>query len=96
VQLGVQGTDAVKGVGIRLDENTTFTPEVDGALIIAVNEGYCAYGKLEAFDIIIGIDGVKVTHFEALRAELYKHKVGDKVKLEVWRDGKAIEVELEL
>ena len=96
VQLGVQGTDAVKGVEIRLDENTSITPEVDGALIIAVNEGYCAYGKLEAFDIIIGIDGVKVTHFEALRAELYKHKVGDKVKLEVWRDGKVIEVELEL
>ena len=96
VQLGVQGTDAVKGVEIRLDENTSITPEVDGALIIAVNEGYCAYGKLEAFDIITGIDGVKVTHFEALRAELYKHKVGDKVKLEVWRDGKVIEVELEL
>ena len=96
VQLGVQGTDAVKGVQINIDQNTSVTPEVDGALIIAVNEGYCAYGKLEPFDIITGIDGVKVTHFEALRAELYKHKVGDKVILEVWRDGKTIEVELEL
>ena len=96
VQLGIQGLDAVRGEKIDIDQNTSITPEVDGAFIIAVNEGYCAYGKLEPFDIITGIDGVKVTNFDALRTELYKHKVGDTVKLEVWRDGKVIEVELEL
>ena len=96
VQLGVQGMDAVKGVKIDIDQNTSITPEVNGALIVAVNEGYCAYGKLEPFDIITGIDGVKTATFDALRAELYKHKVGDTVTLEVWREGKIITVDITL
>lgn len=96
VQLGVQGTDAVRGVSIQIDQNTTFVPEVNGALIIAVNEGYCAYGKLKAFDIVTSINGIKVNNFEALRSELYKHKVGDTITLEVWRDGKTVTVDITL
>jgi serine protease Do len=96
VQLGISGMTAVKGEAMRIDQTTTVTPEVDGVLIVAVNEGYVAYGKLEMFDIVISFDGVKTTTIEGLRAELFKHKVGDTVKLEVWRDGKVIEVELEL
>jgi serine protease Do len=96
VQLGISGMTAVKGEAMRIDQTTTVTPEVDGVLIVAVNEGYVAYGKLEMFDTVISFDGVKTTTIEGLRAELFKHKVGDIVKLEVWRDGKVIEVELEL
>lgn len=96
VQLGISGMTAVKGEAMRIDQTTTVTPEVDGVLIVAVNEGYVAYGKLEMFDIVISFDGVKTTTIEGLRTELFKHKVGDTVTLEVWRDGKVIEVELEL
>ena len=96
VQLGISGMTAVKDEAIRVDQTTTVTPEVDGVLIVAVNEGYAAYGKLEMFDIVISFDGVKTTTIEGLRAELFKHKVGDTVTLEVWRDGQIVTVDITL
>ena len=96
VQLGISGTTAVMGVGIRVTETETITPEVDGVLIVAVNEGYPAYGKLEVYDIVVYFAGVKVTTIEGLRAELFKHKVGDTVTLEVWRNGEIVTVDITL
>lgn len=96
VQLGISGTTAVMGVGIRVTETETITPEADGVLIVAVNEGYPAYGKLELYDIVVSFDGVKVTTIEGLRAELFKHKVGDTVTLEVWRNGEIVTVDITL
>lgn len=96
VQLGISGTTAVTGVGIRVTETETITPEVDGVLIVAVNEGYPAYGKLEVYDIVVSFAGVKVTTIEGLRAELFKHKIGDTVTLEVWRNGQIVTVDITL
>lgn len=96
VQLGISGTTAVKGETIRIDQMTSVTPEVDGVLIVAVNEGYAAYGKLEMFDIVVSFDGVPTKTIDGLRAELFKHKVGDTVTLEVWRDGKTVTVDITL
>ena len=96
VQLGISGTTAVKGEPIRIDQTNSVTPEVDGVLIVSVSEGYAAYGKLEMYDIVVSFDGVPTTTIEGLRAELFKHKVGDTVTLEVWRDGKIITVDITL
>lgn len=43
-------------------------------------------------DVILDIDGVKLSTNEELINELMKHKVGDSVKLKIWRDGSEITV----
>ena len=72
------------------------TPEVDGVYISSVNEGYPAYGKIEVGDIVVSFDGVTTPSIERLRAELFKHKVGDKVIIEVWRNGQIVSIEVTL
>ena len=47
-------------------------------------------------DIVTEVNGSKVTNMVELKYELYKYKVGDKVKLKVNRKGTIAEVELKL
>ena len=94
VQLGIQGGTVYKGVETQVAVGVVITPEVDGVYISAVNEGYPAHGKIEAGDIIVSFGGVKTETIEELRAELFKHKVGDTVTVEVWRNGKMISVDV--
>ena len=96
VQLGIQGGTVYKGVETQVAVGVVITPEVDGVYISAVTEGYPAHGKIEANDIIVSFGGVKTETIEELRAELFKHKVGDTVTVEVWRNGKIISVEVTL
>ncbi|MBO5968253.1 MAG: trypsin-like peptidase domain-containing protein [Clostridia bacterium] len=96
VQLGIQGGTVYKGVETQVAVGVVITPEVDGVYISAVNEGYPAHGKIEAGDIIVSFGGVKTETIEELRAELFKHKVGDTVTVEVWRSGKMISVDVTL
>jgi S1-C subfamily serine protease len=96
VQLGIQGGTVYKGQETRFTDGTTIIPEVDGVYISAVTEGYPAHGKIEAGDIIVSFGGVKTETIEELRAELFKHKVGDTVTVEVWRNGKMISVDVTL
>lgn len=51
---------------------------------------------LKLKDIIIEIDGVKIENYDALIGELWKHKVGDSIKLKIWRDGATITVPVTL
>jgi S1-C subfamily serine protease len=96
VQLGIQGGTVYKGVETQVAVGVVITPEVDGVYISAVTEGYPAHGKIEAGDIIVSFGGVKTETIEELRAELFKHKVGDTVTVEVWRNGKMISVDVTL
>ncbi len=96
VQLGIQGGTVYKGEEARFTDGTSITPEVDGVYISAVTEGYPAHGKIEAGDIIVSFGGVKTPTIERLRAELFKHKVGDTVTVEVWRNGQIVSVEVTL
>jgi len=96
VQLGIQGGTVYKGVETQVAVGVVITPEVDGVYISAVTEGYPAHGKIEANDIIVSFGGVKTETIEELRAELFKHKVGDTVTVEVWRNGEIISVDVTL
>lgn len=96
VQLGISCGTVYEGVEIQLDINTKITPEVSGVIVSGVNEGYPAFGKLEVYDIIVSLDGVETLTVEKMRTELFKHKVGDTITLEVWRNGQIIKVEITL
>lgn len=52
---------------------------------------------LQQFDVIVELDGKAVNSVQELRQHLYTEKeVGDTMKVEAYRDGKLIELEIEL
>ena len=54
------------------------------------------YGRLFLRDIIIGVDGTKVTSYDDLYSALENHKIGDSVILTVAREGKERKVRFTL
>lgn len=96
VKLGITCGTVVKGVEIEVAPGVKITPETDGVVVTGINEGYPCYGKLELYDVIFSFDGVKTPTIEKMRAELFKHKVGDTVIIEVWRNGELVKVEVTL
>ncbi len=96
VQLGISCGTVKKGVETKITDTVTVTPEADGVIVTNVVEGSVCEGKLELYDIIVSFDGVKTATVDIMRAELYKHKIGDKVILEVYRNGSIINVEITL
>ena len=51
---------------------------------------------LNPMDVITAVDGTKVTTIRELQQEVQKHNIGDKVTLEVWRQGKKQEIKVVL
>ena len=51
---------------------------------------------LEVNDVILALDGNKIKSVAHLKYMLYKHEVGDTVKLKINRDGKEKEISLKL
>jgi len=51
---------------------------------------------LKIDDVIIEVNGEEVTLKNTLQTIISKHAPGDKIHLKVWRDGKSIELEVEL
>ena len=51
---------------------------------------------MKVADIIIALDGETVKDMDALIEMLYEHKIGDKVSITVWRDGKEVNVSVTL
>ncbi len=95
----------VKGrplIGITVE--TRFTEEIAkrnnlpmGVLVDEVALYSAAHkAGIKRMDIITKFNGVRVKSLEELNNERDKHKPGDIVKVEVYREGKTIELELEI
>jgi serine protease Do len=91
----------VKGrpyLGISIDQR--FNEDVakaynvpNGLLVYDVVPLSCSYkAGIKSGDIITKFDGVKVTQFSELETQKQKHKPGDSVEIELYRDGKTITV----
>jgi PDZ domain-containing protein len=61
--------------------------EPEGALVVAVAPGSPADGKLEATEVIVGVDGEPVKTPDGLRRLIAKHEPGETVKLSVRAGG---------
>jgi S1-C subfamily serine protease len=99
------------GVNVRAVEslsNQVRLPVSSGALIINVLPDSGAAraglrgivqtedGDVEIGDIIVGIDGQKVSNNDDLYRALDKHQVGDTVNVEIYRDGRQMTVPVKL
>jgi len=68
-----------------------------GLYVYQVDESSDAAAQgLKAGDIITAIDGVQVNSILEAKEQLYQHVPGDKVTLSVTRDGKTMEIQIEL
>ena len=73
VSLGITGQTVSSGV-------------YRGFMIITIEQGSClADTQAQVYDLIVAVDDVTVTDYGTLRAEMARHKVGDKVKLKLLR-----------
>ena len=69
----------------------------NGVLITDVEKGSDAEkGGIEANDVIIEMDGKTISSLAYLRYELYKHDIGDTIKIKVNRDGNIKELSIKL
>ncbi len=86
----------------RTDDNTPFLGveidfESEGCRIKAIVEKSAAEkAGLRKEDVLLEIDGVKLTEPTDLRTQLAKKKIGDKITLKVRRDGETLTLELKL
>jgi serine protease Do len=82
----IESVDPVKAKGVKLDKPR-------GVLIINVIEGSAAdEAGLKEGDVILSVNGQEVNQTNELQARVGIYNPGDKVKLEVWRYGKKVDV----
>ena len=71
-------------------------PTVSGVLVQDVQEGGPADGELRSEDVIVGIEGEPVGYTAELQAKIAERRPGDRVTLDVYRDGQRREVTIRL
>ncbi|MCT8977495.1 trypsin-like peptidase domain-containing protein [Clostridium sp. CX1] len=82
----------IYGQGVVSEKNN-----IKGIYVREVVQGSgAALAGVKPTDIILELDGKKVTKFEDLADILDKHKIGDLVVCKIWRSGETIEVNITL
>ena len=80
------------GANIKVDKSVT-----NGVVIAQIDDGSSSSkAGLEVGDVITEIDGTKVKSAAHLKFILYKHEVGDTVKVKINREGKEKEITMKL
>jgi Do/DeqQ family serine protease len=89
------------GIGIRALSDDKDLAELakdvkDGVVVREIHAGTpAANSDLKPADIIVAVDGVPVKAPRDLQRQILRKQVGQKVMLDVWRDGKNIQVALQ-
>lgn len=99
-------------LGIQVDPsiNEAFTQRlgVEGVMVLGVQPDSPAEeaglraatltedGSLLPGDVITAVDGEAVSSVQELLSTLDRYSVGDRVELEIWREGESLEVEVQL
>lgn len=88
--------------------NQVDLPVNDGVLVVQVQRGGAAAaaglrglqptedGEVELGDIIVGIDNEKIANRDDLFRVLDKHRVGEVVSVQIWRDGRNMSIPVRL
>jgi serine protease Do len=84
---------AIRLEQLNLPENIT-----EGVIITAVEPSSpAAEAGLQEKDVIVSINGTKIDSISALRKYLHtKTKIGEKISIEIFRNGKQMKVSLQL
>lgn len=102
------GKEIRPGLGISIaNESVSRRLNIEGVLILNVQPGSSAekaglrgtkqvYGEIVLGDIIVAINGVKITHYDALRDQLDTYTIGQEITVEVLREGQVVELPVTL
>ncbi|MEE6726184.1 trypsin-like peptidase domain-containing protein [Pediococcus acidilactici] len=82
VDLTVISSDQQKSI-LKLPSSVT-----GGSVIMSVNAGPAKSAGLKKYDVVTKVDGKSVKDTAELREALYKHKVGDTIKVGYYHNGK--------
>ena len=78
--------------GITIDSDID-----EGVVVVEVSKNTPAdVAGLKKGDVILELNGTKITNIAYFRAELYKYNVGDTIKLKIMRDNNIKEVKVKL
>lgn len=86
--LGIQMLDLANITTTDLTKLNLPSSVKSGVLVRSVQEGMPAENKLQKYDIITKIDDKEVESTSDLQSALYKHAIGDEIKVTYYRDGK--------
>ena len=90
--LGIEVSASQQKSVLKLPESVT-----GGVVVGGFTSGSSAKAAgLKQYDVITALDGVSVSNTAALHTQLYKHKVGDTVKLTLYRKGEQQTVSIKL
>jgi S1-C subfamily serine protease len=78
------------GVQLKADDNGKI--QITGL----VEDGPAGKAGLKADDVIVKLDGKEVADLEGFVKAIKAHKAGDKITLQVLRDGKEMEIKITL
>lgn len=106
-QLEKNGTVTRPALGIQMMDLSNLTTSdfsklnlpssvKSGILVRSVQQGMPADGKLQKNDVITKVDNTDVESTSDLQSALYKHSIGDEVKITYYRDGKSQTVKIKL
>ena len=96
--LGVQLVDLTNTFALQYYYNIRISSDVEfGAVLSVVEENKPASNSgLKVGDVIIEIEGEKIKDVSHFKYNLYKYKVGDKIKVKYYRENKLEETTIEL
>ena len=80
----------LSSVNERVIEQLNLPRDVKNGVVIAevMAKGSAKAAGLQAYDVIVEMDGQKIQGIQNLRKVLYSHKVGDKLEVTYYRNGK--------
>lgn len=90
----ISNTEAMEAMGIINYE--TYTAPTSGVRVTNTQAGFDAENKLKVDDIIVSANGIPCSKMESLQGVIAASRVGDKLKLEVFREGEILSVTVEL
>lgn len=96
--LGVQLVDLTNTFALQYYYGINIGTDVEfGAVLSYIEEGKPAdKAKLQVGDVIVEIDGEKIDDVSHFKYALYKHKVGDTIKIKYYRENKLKETTIVL
>ncbi|MDF7669250.1 trypsin-like peptidase domain-containing protein [Lactobacillus sp. ESL0703] len=96
-QLGVK-VIALQGIPASYKKHLNIKSNLNSGIYIAsvTKNGSAAIAGIKTGDVIVKVDGKKVTDVASLHSILYDHKVGDTVSLTVDRNGKTLDLRAKL
>lgn len=94
-KMGIQGGSIQEGTRYTYGGNA-YIAQATGVFVQIVNRDGAAYNLLQPGDIITHLDGKRVTSMDEMLEILYKHKIGDIVRITVIRGDTELSCEITL